>query len=69
VGLPLKRKISIQKERFGARLTFEVLKKIDDNAYKIDLPGEYAVSHIFSVADFKPYFGNDRLENLRENSF
>jgi len=48
---------------------FEVLEKIDDNVYEIDLPREYAVSYIFSAADLKPYFGYDHLENLRANSF
>jgi len=47
---------------------FEVLEKVNDNAYKIDLPGEYDVSSTFNVADLKPYFDDDHRENLRENS-
>jgi len=47
---------------------FEVLEKINDNAYKINLPGEYGVSCTFNVADLNPYFEDDRLENLRSNS-
>ena len=47
---------------------FEVLKKISDNAYKIDLPGEYGVSSTFNVADLKPYYDDDKFENLRANS-
>ena len=30
---------------------FQVLERINDNAYKINLPGEYGVSAIFNVAD------------------
>ena len=30
---------------------FQVLERINDNAYKIDLPGEYSVSATFNVAD------------------
>jgi len=48
---------------------FEVLEKINDNAYKIDLPRDYGVSCTFNVANLKPYFEDDKLENLGENSF
>ena len=48
---------------------FEVLEKVNDHANKIDLPGEYGVSCTFNVADIKPYFEDDKLENLRANSF
>ena len=34
---------------------FRVLEKINDNAYKVDLPGEYNVSGTFNVADLCPY--------------
>jgi len=47
---------------------FEVLEKINDNAYKINLLGEYGVSCTFNVADLSPYFEDDHLENLRSNS-
>ena len=30
---------------------FKVLAKINDNTYKIDLPGEYNVSNTFNVSD------------------
>jgi len=67
--------VHLRKERFPskrkskllqrANRPFEVIKKINDNAYKIDLPGEYGVSCTFSVADLRPYFDDDHLENLR----
>nr|GEX76729.1 zinc finger, CCHC-type [Tanacetum cinerariifolium] len=34
---------------------FHVLKKINDNAYKIELPGHYNFSATFNVADLLPY--------------
>ncbi|GKB53306.1 RNA-directed DNA polymerase, partial [Tanacetum coccineum] len=37
---------------------FRVLKKINDNAYKIKIPGHYNVSTTFSVADLSPYKGD-----------
>nr|GEV20447.1 hypothetical protein [Tanacetum cinerariifolium] len=37
---------------------FRVLKKINDNAFKIELPGHYNVSATFNVADLSPYKGD-----------
>lgn len=34
---------------------FRVLQRINDNAYKIDLPGHYKVSATFNIADLSPY--------------
>ena len=48
---------------------FEVLEKIGQNAYKVDLPGEYGVSVTFNVVDLSPYYEEDEeLPNLRSNS-
>jgi len=47
---------------------FEVLERINDNAYKIDLPGDYGVSATFNVVDLSPYLADDYLEDLRANS-
>jgi hypothetical protein len=30
---------------------FQIIKKVNDNAYKVDLPGEYNVSATFNVSD------------------
>ena len=35
-----------------------MLEKINDNAYKIELPGEYGVSATFNAADLSPFFGS-----------
>ena len=37
------------------RSPFQVLERIGDNAYKIDLPGEYQVSASFNVSDLSPF--------------
>ncbi|KAK1648846.1 hypothetical protein QYE76_066651 [Lolium multiflorum] len=39
---------------------FKVLEKINDNAYKLELPAELGpVSPTFNIADLKPYFGEE----------
>jgi hypothetical protein len=43
---------------------FEVFEKINDNAYKLELPPEFGVSLTFNISDFKPYLGEkDELES------
>ena len=32
-----------------------MLERVNDNGYKIDLPGEYDVSATFNVADLSPF--------------
>ena len=41
---------------------------MNDNTYKVNLPGEYGVSATFNVADLSPYLEDDHLSNLRINS-
>ena len=41
-------------------VTFE---KINDNAYKLELPPEFGVSPTFNIADLKPYLGEDEFES------
>ncbi|GJW59663.1 putative CCCH-type zinc finger family protein [Tanacetum coccineum] len=60
--------IHLRKERFSAGRfgklksrgdgPFHVLKKINDNAYKIELSGHYNVSATFNVADLSQYKGD-----------
>ncbi|XP_071902760.1 uncharacterized protein [Coffea arabica] len=45
---------------------FRVLERINDNAYKLELPGEYGVSSTFNVADLSPYLADDEVD-LRIN--
>ena len=42
---------------------FQVLERINDNAYKIDLKGEYNVSGTFNVADLSPFDVGDELDS------
>ena len=68
--------VHMRKERFLAQRKsklaprgdgpFQVLERINDNAYKIDLPGEYNVSATFNVADLSPF---DKGEDSRTNPF
>ena len=64
----------MRKERFPARRRsklhprgdgpFQVLEKINDNAYKLDLPGEYNISATFNVFDLSPFdIGDDSRMN------
>jgi hypothetical protein len=40
------------------------LEKINDNAYKLELPPEFRVRPTFNIADLKPYLGEeDELES------
>jgi hypothetical protein len=43
---------------------FKVLEKINQNAYKLDLPADFGVSPTFNIVDLKPYLGEeDELES------
>uniref|UniRef100_A0A2N9FRX0 Reverse transcriptase domain-containing protein n=1 Tax=Fagus sylvatica TaxID=28930 RepID=A0A2N9FRX0_FAGSY len=43
---------------------FHILEKINDNAYKVDLPSEYKVSATFNVSDLSPFdVGKDSRSN------
>jgi hypothetical protein len=66
--------VHMRKERFPARRQsklhprgdgpFQILEKINDNAYKVDLPGEYKVSAPFNVSDLSPFdVGDDSWSN------
>ena len=42
-----------------------MLERINDNAYRLDLPGEYNVSATFNVTDLSPFVVGD--DDLRAN--
>jgi hypothetical protein len=68
--------LHMRKERFPAKRhskllprgdgPFQVLERINDNDYKLDLPGEYNVSATFNVTDLSPF---DVGDDLRTNPF
>jgi len=60
------RKSKLQPKRDGL---FQVLVRINDNAYKNDIQGEYGVISSFNVADLSPFFAGGDSEDLRENAF
>jgi len=47
---------------------FEILERVNDNAYKVNFPRDYGVLATFNVADFSPYLKGDHLANLKANS-
>ena len=48
---------------------FQVLEKINNNAYKIDLPSEYNVSTTFNVSDLSLFYAGGGALDLRTNPF
>jgi len=60
------RKSKLQPRGDGS---FQVLERIDDNAYKINIPGEYGVSSSFNVVDLTPFVAGGDSEDLRANAF
>jgi hypothetical protein len=71
--------IHLRKERFpnqpNAKLSpradgpFKIVQKINDNAYKVELPGSYGVSATFNVSDLSPYFDDEAEIDSRTSLF
>jgi hypothetical protein len=38
---------------------FKIIEKINNNAYKLELPLEFAVSPIFNISDLRSYLGEE----------
>lgn len=62
---PDKRKSKLMPRGDGP---FRVLERINNNAYKLELPGEYGVSATFNVSNLSPYFDAD-FEESRTTPF
>ncbi|XP_074271803.1 uncharacterized protein LOC141595737 [Silene latifolia] len=71
--------VNLRKERFPSKRKnklmpradgpFKVIARVNDNAYKIELPGEYGVHATFNVGDLSPYLDDDGLTELRTIPF
>ena len=51
---------------------FQVLERINNNAYRLDLPEEYGASNTFNITDLVPFVGvvdsdDERFADLRTN--
>jgi hypothetical protein len=58
---PTHRKSKLQPRGDGP---IQILERINDNAYKVDLPGEYGVSATFNVSDLTLFdVGDDSRSN------
>ncbi|KAI3758531.1 hypothetical protein L6452_06096 [Arctium lappa] len=65
--------VHLRKERFPAsRKTklhprgdgpFQVMERINDNAYKLDLPGEYGISATFNVTHLSPFVFDEGVDS------
>lgn len=67
--------VHLRKERFPGKRKhklmpraegpFKVKERCGDNAYKIDLPGEYGVSATFNIGDLSRYLDDEKIHELR----
>ncbi|KAA3457131.1 reverse transcriptase [Gossypium australe] len=60
---PAKRRFKLLPREDGP---FQVLERINENSYKLDLPGEYNISASFNISDLSPF---DADFDLRTNRF
>jgi hypothetical protein len=70
--------LHLRKERFPelrksklmsrAAGPFKILAKINDNAYKLELPPEFGVSPSFNILDLRPYLGEEDEKPSRTTS-
>jgi hypothetical protein len=53
--------LELQKSKLMSRAAgpFKVLEKINDNAYRLELPADFGVSSTFNISDLHPYLGEE----------
>jgi hypothetical protein len=59
--------LELRKSKLMPRVDgpFKIIEKINDNAYKLELPLEFGVSPTFNILDLRPYLGEeDELESM-----
>jgi hypothetical protein len=67
------RLLKLRKSKLMSRAAcpFKILAKINDNAYKLELPPEFRVSPRFNISDLRPYLGEEdeipsRMTSMQE---
>jgi len=65
-GFPEQRKSKLQPRGDGP---FQLLERINDNTYKVDLPGKYGVSSTSNVSDLSFFDVGNNFQHLRTNAF
>ena len=64
---PEKRKSKLSSRGDGP---FQVIERINDNAYRLELPGEYQVHGTFNVADLSPFdVGDEQALKMGDSIF
>ncbi|XP_051113710.1 uncharacterized protein LOC127239551 [Andrographis paniculata] len=64
---PEKRKSKLSPRGDGS---FQVVERINDNAYRIELPGEYQVHSTFNVADLSSFdVGDEQTKKMGDSIF
>jgi hypothetical protein len=61
-------KLRKSKLMLCAASPFKILAKINDNAYKLELPPEFGVSLSFNISDLRPYIGKEDEMSSRTTS-
>ncbi|XP_074283047.1 uncharacterized protein LOC141607595 [Silene latifolia] len=71
--------VHLRKERFPSKRKnklmpraegpYKVISKYGDNAYKVELPGDYGVHATFNVGDLSPYIEDNGIAELRTIPF
>jgi hypothetical protein len=60
--------LHLRKERSRVASPFKILAKINDNAYKLELPPEFGVSPSFNISDWRPYLEEEDEISSRTTS-
>ncbi|XP_074303669.1 uncharacterized protein LOC141638156 [Silene latifolia] len=71
--------VHLRKERFPSKRKnklmpraegpYKIVGRVNNNAYKVELPGDYGVHATFNVGDLSPYLDDDGLAELRSIPF
>jgi hypothetical protein len=64
--------LELRKSKLMSRATgpFKVLEKINDNAYRFELPTYFGVSPTFNISDLHPYLGEkDEIHSFAIHRF